>query len=93
MIGVLTSRITELVLSPFVSQKFTSFIAKLNQKDLTAIGALMAEGKVTPVIDRRYSLSEAAEAVSYLEEGHARGKVIIDFVPTHGLSTASGTTR
>jgi NADPH:quinone reductase-like Zn-dependent oxidoreductase len=93
MIGVLTSRITELVLSPFVSQKFTSFIAKLNQKDLTAIGALMAEGKVTPVIDRRYSLSEAAEAVSYLEEGHARGKVIIDLVPAHGLSTASGTTR
>jgi len=93
MIGVLTSRITELVLSPFVSQKFTSFIAKLNQKDLTAIGALMAEGKVTPVIDRRYSLSEAAEAVSYLEEGHARGKVIIDFVPAHGVSTGAGTTR
>jgi NADPH:quinone reductase-like Zn-dependent oxidoreductase len=79
MIGVLTSRITELVLSPFVSQKFMSYIAKLNQKDLTAIGALMEEGKVTPVIDRRYSLSEVAEAVRYLEEGHARGKVIIDF--------------
>jgi NADPH:quinone reductase-like Zn-dependent oxidoreductase len=79
MIRLLTSRITELVLSPFVSQKFPSFIAKLNHKDLTAIGALMAEGKVTPVIDRRYSLSEAAEAVSYLEEGHARGKVVIDF--------------
>jgi NADPH:quinone reductase-like Zn-dependent oxidoreductase len=78
MIGVLTGRITELVMSPFVSQKFISFMAKLNQKDLTAIGALMAEGKVTPVIDRRYSLSEAAEAVRYLEEGRARGKVIID---------------
>ena len=78
MIGILTSRITELVLSPFVSQKFMSFIAKLNQKDLTAIGALMEEGKVTPVIDRRYSLSEADEAVRYLEEGHARGKVVID---------------
>jgi NADPH:quinone reductase-like Zn-dependent oxidoreductase len=79
MIGVLTARITELVLSPFVSQKFVSFIAKLNRQDLTAIATLMAEGKVTPVIDRRYSLSEAAEAVLYLEEGHARGKVIIDF--------------
>ena len=79
MIGVLTARITELVLSPFVSQKFISFIARLNQKDLTAIGALMAEGKVTPVIDRRYSLSEAAEAVRYLQERHARGKVVIDF--------------
>ena len=79
MIGVLTIRITELVLSPFVSQKFLSFMAKLNQKDLNALGALMAEGKVTPVIDRRYSLSEAAEAVRYVEEGHARGKVVIDF--------------
>jgi len=47
MIRLLTSRITELVLSPFVSQKFPSFMAKLNQKDLTAIGVLMAEGKVT----------------------------------------------
>jgi NADPH:quinone reductase-like Zn-dependent oxidoreductase len=37
------------------------------------------EGKVTPVIDRRYSLSEVAAAVRYVEEGHARGKVIIDF--------------
>ena len=89
MIRLLTSRITELVLSPFVSQKFPSFMAKLNQKDLTAIGALIAEGKVTPVIDRRYSLSEAAEAVSYLEEGHARGKVVIDFVPARGLSAVA----
>jgi NADPH:quinone reductase-like Zn-dependent oxidoreductase len=79
MIGVLTGRITELVLSPFVSQKFVSFLAKLNREDLTAIAALMEAGKVTPVIDRRYSLSEAAEAVRYLEEGHARGKVVIDF--------------
>ena len=78
MIRLLSRWIPELVMSPFVSQKFISFIAKLNQKDLTAIGALMAEGKVTPVIDRRYSLSDAAEAVRYLEEGHARGKVIID---------------
>jgi NADPH:quinone reductase-like Zn-dependent oxidoreductase len=79
MMGVMTARITELVLSPFVSQKFVSFIAKLNQEDLTVIGALMAEGKITPVIDRRYSLSEAAEAVCYVGEAHARGKVIIDF--------------
>ena len=79
IIGLLTSGITESMLALFVSQKFVSFLAKLNQEDLTAIGALVEEGKVTPVIDRRYSLSEAAEAVRYLEEGHARGKVIIDF--------------
>jgi NADPH:quinone reductase-like Zn-dependent oxidoreductase len=78
MIRLLRGLIPQLVLSPFVSQKFPSFIAKLNQKDLNIIGALIVEGKVTPVIDRRYGLSEAAEAVDYLEEGHARGKVIID---------------
>jgi NADPH:quinone reductase-like Zn-dependent oxidoreductase len=83
IIGLLTSRITESIQALFVSQKFPSFIAKSNQKDLTAIGALMEEGKVTPVIDRRYNLSEAAEAVRYVEEGHARGKVIIDFGPSH----------
>jgi NADPH:quinone reductase-like Zn-dependent oxidoreductase len=79
IIGLLTSGITESMLALFVSQKFVSFLAKLNQEDLTAIGTLVEEGKVTPVIDRRYRLSEAAEAVRYLEEGHARGKVIIDF--------------
>jgi len=88
IIGLLTTGIKESILALFVSQKFGSFITKLNQKDLTAIGALMEQGKVTPVIDRRYSLGEAAEAVSYVEEGHARGKVIIDFVPPHERSTA-----
>ena len=80
VIGLLTSGITESILALLVSQKFGSFLAKMNQKDLAAIGALMEEGKVTPVIDRRYNLSEAAEAVLYVEEGHARGKVIIDLV-------------
>jgi NADPH:quinone reductase-like Zn-dependent oxidoreductase len=60
-----------------VSQKFTSFIAKLNQNDLIAIAALIAEGKVRPIIDRCYSLSEVPDALRYLEERHARGKVII----------------
>lgn len=83
IIGLLTSWITESILALFVSQKFPSFMAKMNQKDLTAIAALMQEGKVTPVIDRRYRLSEANEAVRYVAEHHARGKVIIDFVPPH----------
>ncbi len=77
IIGLLTGGITESILALFVSQKFGSFMAKINQKDLIATGALMEEGKVTPVIDRRYSLSETAEAVRYVEAGHARGKVII----------------
>lgn len=75
---LLMRQIPELVKWRFVSQKSISLLAKLNQKDLTAIGALIAEGRVTPVIDRHYSLSEAPDAVRYLEQGHARGKVIID---------------
>jgi len=78
MFPVLAGQMTELVLSAFVKQKFTSFMAKLNREDLTALGELMESGKVTPVIDRHYSLSETAEAVRYVEERHARGKVIID---------------
>jgi NADPH:quinone reductase-like Zn-dependent oxidoreductase len=65
------------VLSLFVSQRFVMFIAKLNKEDLTTMCGLMNSGKVTPIIDRRYRLSEAREAIRYLEEGHARGKVVI----------------
>jgi len=66
-----------LVLSRFVSQKFVMFVAKLSKEDLTTLRGLMEKGKVTPVIDRRYRLSEVPEAIRYLEEGHARGKVVI----------------
>ena len=78
MSSLLRRLIPELVKWRFVSQKSVSLLAKLNRQDLDIIGALIAEGKVTPVIDRRYSLSEAPDAVLYLEKGHARGKVIID---------------
>lgn len=63
--------------SPFISQKFKFFIAKTLKADLTVLRDLMQEGKVTPVIDRQYPMSETAEALRYLEEGHARGKVVI----------------
>ena len=76
-IGILAGWITALVWSWFVSQKFVTFMARSNKEDLTILRELMATGKVTPVIDRRYKLSEVPEAVRYLEEGHARGKVII----------------
>ncbi len=52
-------------------------IAKINQKDSVALKELLESGKVVPVIDRRYPLSETAEAIRYLGEGHARGKVVI----------------
>ena len=65
------------ILSPFMSEEFVMLLADLNQQDLTLLAGLMQTGKLTPVIDRRYPLSEAAAAVGYLEEGHARGKVVI----------------
>jgi NADPH:quinone reductase-like Zn-dependent oxidoreductase len=65
------------ILSPFVSQKFGMILAELNQKDLTVLADLMQAGKLTPVIDRRYKLNEVPAAIRYLEQGHARGKVVI----------------
>jgi len=53
------------------------FAARVNQQDLTTVRELMVAGKVTPVIDKRYRLSEAREAFRYAAEGHTRGKVII----------------
>ena len=53
-------------------------IAKLNQQDLVLLKELLEAGKVKPVIDRRYTLSETAEAMQYLEEGHAKGKIVIE---------------
>ena len=73
----LTRALTAPVLSRLVSQKFVTFVAKLNKQDLTIMRELMATGRVTPVIDRRYSLSEVPEAIRYLETRHARGKVVI----------------
>src|SRR2546426_4571922 len=69
--------INALVLSRFVSQDMGMLMAKVNKDDLTILRDLIQAGKVTPVIDRRYTLVEAPAAIRYLEEGHARGKVII----------------
>ncbi|HYL11316.1 MAG TPA: NAD(P)-dependent alcohol dehydrogenase [Candidatus Acidoferrales bacterium] len=77
MIGLLARLIKAVVLSLFVSQKLGMVGAKVNEEDLTILHNLMQAGKVKPVIDRRYSLNEVPEAIRYLEEGHARGKVII----------------
>ena len=76
-LGPLARMLQALALSPFVSQSLIPFVAKPNQKDLTILRDLMEAGKLTPVIDRSYRLSEVAEAIRYLEEGHARGKVVI----------------
>jgi NADPH:quinone reductase-like Zn-dependent oxidoreductase len=54
-----------------------AFVAKFNRQDFLVLGELLEAGKVTPVIDRRYALGELPEALRYLGEGHARGKVVI----------------
>jgi NADPH:quinone reductase-like Zn-dependent oxidoreductase len=66
-----------LALSPFVSQRLVFFSAKIDQPGLALIAGLIATGTVTPVIDRTYALGEVPDAIRYLEEGHARGKVVI----------------
>jgi NADPH:quinone reductase-like Zn-dependent oxidoreductase len=65
------------VLSRFVRHRLLFFVAKINKEDLIVLKELMEAGKVTPVIDRTYPLSETPEAIRYVEEGHARGKVVI----------------
>jgi NADPH:quinone reductase-like Zn-dependent oxidoreductase len=76
-IDPLPRALNAVVLSRFVSQDMGMFIADLNKKDLTVLRDLMEAGKVTPVIDRLYKLSDVREAIRYLEAGHARGKVVI----------------
>src|SRR5881409_390564 len=73
----LTHALNAMFLSKFVSQKMGMMLAELNQKDLTALADLMQSGKVTPVIDKTYTLGELPQAIEYLEQGHARGKVVI----------------
>jgi NADPH:quinone reductase-like Zn-dependent oxidoreductase len=76
-IGPLWTPIKAMLYSPFVDEEFLPFLSQLDHDDLTLLGNLMQDGTVTPVIDRRYSLAEVPDAVRYVEEGHARGKVII----------------
>ena len=70
-------QIRALVLSRFVGQTLTTFISSENHEDMIVLKELIESGKVTPVIDRTYPLTEVPEAIRYLEQGHARGKVVI----------------
>jgi NADPH:quinone reductase-like Zn-dependent oxidoreductase len=65
------------LLSPLVSQKLGTFVASENARDLKALGELVQSGKLAPAVDRTYPLSETPAAVRYLQEGHARGKVVV----------------
>ena len=64
-------------LSNFTKQKFPFYIARLTKDDFGVMRDLMQSGKVSPVIDRTYKLEQTADAVRYMEEGHARGKVVV----------------
>jgi NADPH:quinone reductase-like Zn-dependent oxidoreductase len=87
-VGPFPRLIKALLLSRFVSQDMGMMLADMNVKDLTVLGDLMQSGKVTPVIDRRYSSRDVPEAIRYLEQGHARGKVVITFDPDSGTKPA-----
>jgi len=76
-LGPITGSIAALALSPFMSQKMVTILASITNTDLTALTELMDAGKVKPVIDKCYKLTEVPQAIRYLEEGHARGKVVI----------------
>jgi NADPH:quinone reductase-like Zn-dependent oxidoreductase len=77
-LGPIAGLVKMSVVSLFVSQKQTFMLANANKDDLEVLRDLMQNGKLTPVIDRRYKLSETPAAIAYLEQGHARGKVVID---------------
>lgn len=65
------------IVAPFVRQQIRGFMAVVTTENLETLSALVTSGDVVPLIDRRYSLSDTPEALRYVEEGHARGKVII----------------
>jgi NADPH:quinone reductase-like Zn-dependent oxidoreductase len=76
-LGGTDRQLRALMLSPFVDQKLGTFVSKENHEDMIVLKELIEAGKVAPVIDRTYPLSEVPEAIRYLEEGHAQGKVVI----------------
>ena len=76
------------VLSRIGSKKARFFIANINQKDLIFLKDLIEAGKVVPVIDGRHPLSAAADAIRYLEEGHAQGKIVLTVKHDNALNAA-----
>ncbi len=90
-LGRIAGNFTAAWRSRFVDQKFVNYVTKSNQADLKFLSNLVAEGKVTPFVEKTYSLDQTAEALRYFEEGHARGKLVIkiaDVVPSAGELTS-----
>ena len=76
-LGGTDRQLRALVLSRFVGQRLGTFVSRENHEDMLVLKELIEAGKVLPVIDRTYRLSEVPEAIRYLRKGHARGKVVI----------------
>jgi len=76
-LGGADRQVRAMVLSVFVGQKLGTFVSTDNHADLMAVKELIESGRVTPAIDRSYPLSDAPDAIRYVQEGHARGKVVI----------------
>ena len=77
IIGPVGRIIKAVLLSPFIGQTMRPLVTKPSSQDLEFLSELIEAGSVTPVVDRTYPLSESADAIRYLETGHARGKVVI----------------
>jgi NADPH:quinone reductase-like Zn-dependent oxidoreductase len=77
-IGPLLTPVMTLLSQPFVSQKLEGLMAGINGEDMIILADLMRAGKLTPVIDRRFSLEEVPQAIAYSETGRARGKIVIN---------------
>jgi NADPH:quinone reductase-like Zn-dependent oxidoreductase len=76
-LGGTDRQLRALVLSPFVGQKLGTFVSRENHGDLMVLKELIEAGKVTPVVDRAYPLSDVPDAIRYMREGRARGKLVI----------------
>jgi NADPH:quinone reductase-like Zn-dependent oxidoreductase len=77
ILGKIVGELYAIARSRFIGQKFVAYIASFNQKDMMTLAELLQSGKIKPVIDRTYKLSEVSKALWYLQEGHARGKVVL----------------
>jgi NADPH:quinone reductase-like Zn-dependent oxidoreductase len=77
-VGPLMNPLKALLMNPFIDEHFAFFVASMDRDDLNILARFMADGTLTPVIDRHYPLSEVSEAIAYSEEGRARGKIILD---------------
>ena len=87
IIGPLAKALGAAAYSAMYDQRFSMMLASIEPRDLELLGGWIAAGRVRPVIDRRYALSEVPDALRYLETGHARGKVIVLVRPTDETTT------